>query len=39
LLGAGASAVISTDTVPTEHSKVSVVGEIARAIWERTEIG
>jgi ribose-phosphate pyrophosphokinase len=39
LLRAGASAVISTDTVPTEHSKVSVVGEIARAIWERTEIG
>jgi ribose-phosphate pyrophosphokinase len=39
LVRAGASAVISTDTVPTEHSKVSVVGEIARAIWERTEIG
>jgi ribose-phosphate pyrophosphokinase len=39
LVRAGASAVISTDTVPTEHSKVSVVGEIARAIWERTETG
>jgi len=39
LLSAGASTVISTDTVPTEHSKVSVVGEIARAIRERTEIG
>jgi len=39
LVRAGASGVISTDTVPTEHSKVSVISEIARAVRERTEIG
>jgi hypothetical protein len=39
LVKAGASAVISTDTVPTDHSKVSVIGEVARAIRERMELG
>ncbi len=39
LIDAGASAVISTDTVPTDHSRVSVMGEVARAIKERIEGG
>ncbi|MEM0451222.1 MAG: ribose-phosphate diphosphokinase [Nitrososphaerota archaeon] len=32
LLGAGASALISTDTVPSHHSRVSVVSELAKAV-------
>ncbi len=39
LVKAGASAIVSTDTVPTDHSKVSVIGEVARAIRERMEWG
>ncbi len=39
LIKAGASALISTDTVPSDHSKVSVIGEVAGAIRERMEFG
>lgn len=36
LMGAGASALVSTDTVPSAYSSVSVVGEVARAVRELT---